>query len=193
MGRAKQVTDEQIIAAAMRCAIAIGPSMTLADVGEQVELSAATVVQRFGTKRELMRAVVKFRTARVRAVDFAGKGDPITRVIDGMCGITAWMKTKEHVANYVAVLHTDLADPESREMVCSQFQSHRHVIAAVLDEAVASGLMKPCDTLVLARLLQATVLGAQQSWAIAPQGELPDWVAQCLHRCIAPWLTDDEA
>src|SRR4051794_40616849 len=176
----------------MMCVIASGPSMTLAEVGRQVGVSAATVVQRFGTKRELMRRVIRLRTARVAAVDFVGEGDPITRLVEGLSGLTAWMETKEHVANYMAVLHSDLGDPEFRALATAQFRSHREVIAGVLHEAIAVGQMKPCDTLVVARLMETTMLGAQESWAIEPEGELSDWVARCLRRCLAPWLAADE-
>lgn len=176
----------------MRGIIERGTALTLVEIGAEVGLSAATVVQRFGTKRELMRRVIELRRQRVVAVDFRGEGDPVSRIIEGLAGLLAWMKTPEDVANVTAVLHTDVADPEFRELIDAGFRDHRIMIAATLDEGVASGQVRPCDTAVVARLLQLTVLGAQQSWAIEPCGELEEWVAQCLWSCIDPLLVANE-
>jgi AcrR family transcriptional regulator len=176
----------------MRGVVTSGTALTLAEVGAEVGLSAATVVQRFGTKRELMRRVIELRRQRVLAVDFRGEGEPVNRIINGLSGLTEWLKTPEHVANVTAVLHTDVADPEFRVLVSAGYRDQRMLIAATLDEAIAERQIKPCDTEVVARLMELTMLGAQQSWAIEPCGELADWVAHCLWACIDPLLISDE-
>ena len=188
MARTKQVSDEEVVAAALRGSLERGPALTLVEIGAEVGLSAATVVQRFGSKRELMRRAIELRRQCVRAVDFRGDGDAVSRIIEGLSGLSGWMKTPEHVANATAVLHTDVADREFRELIDAGFRDHRIMIAATLDAGVASGQLKPCDTAVVARLLQLTLLGAWQSWAIEPRGELEEWVAQCLGSCIGPLL-----
>lgn len=192
LARTKQVTDEQIIAAAVRCVVEIGPPMRLADVAERVGLSAATVVQRFGTKRNLMREVAKQRLKRVQAVDYQGPGSPVDRIVEGWTSDASWLTTREQVANYAAVRHTDLADPEFKEVIKGQFQRQRMLTVRVLEEAITEGELRPCDTEVVARLLYVTLLGAHHSWAIDPAGEFPDWVAHCLRRCLAPWMMTDE-
>lgn len=190
MARFKRVSDEQIVTVAMRCVITTGPSLTLAEVGAQVGLSAATIVQRFGSKRALMERVVEMRGRRIAAVTFEGDGPPVDRVIAGLAELTEWMETPEHVANATAVLHTEVANPELREIIDAGYRDQRATIAGVLDEAIANGQLRQCDTAAIARLMQLTVLGAQQSWAIESQGDLADWVAQCLRTCIAPWVVN---
>jgi AcrR family transcriptional regulator len=191
LARNKQVSDEDVVEAAMKGVINRGAALTLAEIGAEVDLSAATVVQRFGTKRELMRRVVELRRQRVLEVDFRGEGDPVNRIIAGLSGLLTWL-TVEQVANVSAVLHTHVADPEFRELVSSGYRDQRSMIRATLDEAIAAGQIRPCDTEVVARLMQVTVLGAQQSWAVEPSGELGDWVSSCLWTCIDPLLLNDE-
>src|SRR5215467_21081 len=56
--RARTVSDEQIIEAALRCIVREGPdALTLAGVARQAGVSAPTLVQRFGSKRGLLLAV----------------------------------------------------------------------------------------------------------------------------------------
>src|SRR5215212_6500552 len=61
--RPRTVEDSTILEAAVTVLGRIGPErLTLADVGEEAGLSAATLVQRFGSKRDLMLSVLKFAT-----------------------------------------------------------------------------------------------------------------------------------
>jgi AcrR family transcriptional regulator len=58
--RPRTVTDEAIIAAAATVIGRLGPGkLTLAGVGKEIGLSAATLVQRFGSKRGLLPAMPK--------------------------------------------------------------------------------------------------------------------------------------
>ena len=56
--RPRTVPDEQILTAAQRAMSRLGPArLTLAEVATEAGLSAATLVQRFGSKRGLMLAL----------------------------------------------------------------------------------------------------------------------------------------
>lgn len=177
----------------MDCIIKTGPSVTLAEIGAAVGLSAATVMQRFGSKRNLMRRVIELRVARGGTMSFSGEGDAVERVIDGLVRLTDWMKTPDDVANVAAALHTNVADPEFRELVYYGFHNQRRLIAQGLQNAIDAGKLKPCDTAATARLMQLTVLGAQQSWAIEPNGSLQNWITECLRICMTPLrVTDGE-
>ena len=57
--RPKTVEDSEILAAALRVVSRLGPSLTLADVGEEIGLSPATILQRFGSKRGLLLALFR--------------------------------------------------------------------------------------------------------------------------------------
>ena len=56
--RPRTVADDKIIEAAAKVIGRVGPgNLTLADVGKEAGLSAATLVQRFGSKRGLLLAM----------------------------------------------------------------------------------------------------------------------------------------
>jgi AcrR family transcriptional regulator len=187
MARQKQVSDETIIGAALHMLIVRGPSLTLAEVGDKVGLSAATVVQRFGTKQALMLEVSKLWAERAGTAPDTD-GELVDRIVAFLTHLAGWAMSPANVANVTAALHTDLADPEFREVIELGFQRQQDTLSAMLQEAIDKGEMRNCEPEGLARLLQATLMGAQQCWAIQPQGRLVEWVDLCLRTCIAPWL-----
>jgi AcrR family transcriptional regulator len=189
MSRSTQVTDEQILAAAMECIAADGPSPTLADVGARVGLSAPRIYQRFGTKRELLLRVLELWSERV-STSFAGDGEPLDRIVAGLSRMTDLMATPRNVANVTASLYIYLEDPEFREAIQVGYRGQRAAITALLNEAIARDQLKPCDTEALSRLLVLTVRGAEHAWAVEPDGELDDWVQSYVRDCLAPWLTE---
>ena len=72
--RPRQASDEAILAAAFRAIARLGPAkLTLADVAAEAGLSAAALVQRFGSKRALLLAT---------AADAAGGSDYIFPALD---------------------------------------------------------------------------------------------------------------
>ncbi len=64
MARPQQVTDTQILAAARQCFLAHGPAVAVARIAEQLGVSHAALLQRLGSKDELLR--------RAFAVDVSG-------------------------------------------------------------------------------------------------------------------------
>ena len=55
--RPRQNTDQEILAAAFRAIARLGPAkLTLADVAAEANVTAASLVQRFGSKRDLLLA-----------------------------------------------------------------------------------------------------------------------------------------
>lgn len=192
MARSRSVSDEEILLATIGLLAEMGSSVTLAHVGDRVGLSAATVVQRFGTKRKLMLEVVRLQRRQAVESPFDDGGTPVDRLVRGLTLLLDWMKTPQQVINLAAALHTDLADPEVREIVIDGFRDRRRIIAELIGEAIDQGQMKACDPLMVARLLQVTLIGAHQTWALEPEGELTEWLETCLRNCITPWLVVDD-
>lgn len=180
------MSDESIVMATLGLVAKHGTDLTLAQVGAQVGLSAATVMQRFGSKRALMLEAAKsWGHAPEKVFDRGGLvGDDLPA---GMAELAGLMTTPEQVANVTACLHIDLADPEFRVIIESEMQRQRGLVQRELDRGIAKDEIKPCDTAVVSRQLQVVGLGALQSWSIEPTGELCDWVEQCLTAALLPW------
>jgi AcrR family transcriptional regulator len=186
LARNKLTSDESIVMATLGLVAQHGPGVTLAQVGGQVGLSAATVMQRFGSKRALMLEVAKsWGHDHEKVFDRGGVvGDDLPA---GMSELAGLMSTPEEVANMTATLHIDLGDPEFREIIQSEIQRQRGLVQRELDRGIDKGEIKPCDTAILSRQLQVVGLGSLQSWSIEPTGELSDWVHQCLKTALRPW------
>ncbi|HEY7446129.1 MAG TPA: helix-turn-helix domain-containing protein [Vicinamibacterales bacterium] len=52
--RPRSVTDEDIIDAARNCLLAVGPSVTVAAIGERIGITGPAVLKRFGSKENLV-------------------------------------------------------------------------------------------------------------------------------------------
>jgi AcrR family transcriptional regulator len=58
MGRPKEVTDEQIVAAARHCFLERGAGVSAAEIARELGVSHTTLFNRFGSKEELMVAAL---------------------------------------------------------------------------------------------------------------------------------------
>ena len=168
----------------------VGPNLTLADVAKEAKVSAATLVQRFGSKRGLLLAL--FSTSP------GGVADEYTRIrqnsksalaavyATGDC-MAAMAQTPEMMANSLAFLQMDLTDPDFHSLA----QAHSHEtqlgIKALLDEAVAEGDLACRDTARLARAVQTMMGGSLLQWAIDRDGSVNDRVRGDLETLLKPW------
>jgi AcrR family transcriptional regulator len=188
--RPRTVSDSAILAAASRAVSRRGPArVTLADVGREVGLSAATLVQRFGSKRGMLLAVAQTGAqdvAREFAAARAAHRRPLAALTAGLVGLSAWAATPEMLSNYLAFLQIDLTDPEFHRHALAQARNTRTEILHLLDQAVAAGDLVPCDTARLAKTVQGAYNGALVTWAIYREGRGADWVRDELDAVLAP-------
>ncbi|HWI21346.1 MAG TPA: helix-turn-helix domain-containing protein [Baekduia sp.] len=170
MPRVRSVSDEKIVIAALSLIAKRGTAMTLAEVGDEVGLSAATVVQRFGSKRALKLEIARI-WARLPTPHFHGPGTPIERLYAGLASTLKMVQTPDHVNNMMAVLHVDLVDDAFRTIIQESLRYNREMIRGVLQEALEAGDLRSCDTHELAGQVQVVGFGALHVWAIQPDGD----------------------
>jgi AcrR family transcriptional regulator len=190
MPRPRTIDDAVLLDAAGDLLARVGPAnVTLARVGEEVGLSAATLVQRFGSKRGLLLAIAN------RAVDWSPTFDearernpsPLGALVDALCALTADVRTPEAMANSVAFLQLDLTDPEFGAITRAAMRELRALIHAQLDDAVAAGeLAGGTDTERLAAALEVTYNGALITWAIHRTGPVEAAMRSALEYALRP-------
>lgn len=189
--RPRTVSDEEIFAATARAVGRVGPTrLTLAHVAREVKLSAAALVQRFGSKRALLLAFV--RQAPAAADDCfltvrAKHASPIDALIAAATDMAEHVKSPEELANSIAFLQIDLSDPEFRAPALAQ---SRHVLAgyeALLHDAIAAGEIADCDVRRVARAIQAITGGSLINWAIRREGKVATFVRRDLETLVAPF------
>jgi len=189
--RPRETSDAEILAAAARVMQRVSPvDLTLADVAEEAGVHPATIIQRFGTKRELLLANCKAWTADVAgqfAEARAKYRSPLKTLIEHSVECTGFASTPESMANSLAYLQIDLTDPEFHTVLLAQYMTMRTETKKLLDHAVAARELKPCDTAALARLVQQVNAGAMLDWAVYRKGPLAAWTRRSVEALLAPY------
>jgi AcrR family transcriptional regulator len=189
--RPRATSDEAILAATYRIVSQRGPNLTLADVAKEAGVSPATLVQRFGSKRGLLLAF-----ASTGAV---GMGEEFERIrkkhrsavaavyalAECMAGMAV---TPETLSNSLAFLQMDLVDPEFHTHALAHSRATHVEMTRLLDEAVAAGELKPCDTRRLAHAVQALMSGSLLQWAIERDGPAAARMREDLEVLLGPRL-----
>jgi AcrR family transcriptional regulator len=188
--RPRTVDDAAILAAAAEVIGERGPAdLTLAAVGARVGLSPATLHQRFGSKRGLLLALAEtgpawaagtFRTAMQR------HPSPLRALVAALRAMTASVATPETMANQLAFLQMDLADPDFHRLALAHSRTFRSSIRALLDDAVSQGeLDRATDTSRLAEAVETVYNGALITWAIHPSGPVDRFLARQVQTLLA--------
>lgn len=189
MPRPRTISDEAILDAVLELAHRVGPAaITFATASAECGLSAATLVQRFGSKRELLLAADKRGVDLwVSALDRATAGSPLARVVEGLTLAVSPHATPERLANAVAMLQLDLADPDFHAEMLRGARAVRARIERDLDAALEAGELRPgTDVAALAKLVETTYHGALIGWAVHREGVLADWMREQLEAVLAP-------
>jgi AcrR family transcriptional regulator len=189
--RPRTVTDEKIIEAVATVIGRVGPArLTLADVGREIGLSAATLVQRYGSKRGLLLAVAR---SAVDSVDGcfdmvrAAHRSPLAAVVAAATDITRYVDTPEEIANHLAFLQMDLSDPDFHRLMVINSRKMLEGYGRLLREAVDAGELVECDTGRLARAISAVCGGSLISWAAFRQGTAVAWVRTDVDTVLDPY------
>jgi len=196
VGRPRGTEDAAILRAAAEVIGRTGPArFTLAAVAAEVGLVPATLVQRFGSKRGLLLAL-----ARQSAADADAGAGPVTGQAreqhgSALAALTALavgrlapMTTPERFANHLAFLCLDLTDPELYEPALAVHQAHGRAIAALVEEAIATGELRagtPAGPLT--RSIQTVIAGAGLTWALDREGTLPARVTAGIGAVLAAY------
>jgi AcrR family transcriptional regulator len=154
-------------------------AVTFARVAQEVGLSSASVVQRFGAKRDLLlAATVRGWRSLLDAFPEARRShaSPLDALLAVLVAMTSTVRTPEAMANSIAFLHIDLSDPEFHRHAVTGAAEMRDRIERLLAEAVAAGELAPTDTRRLATGVQNTYNGALVTWAIYREGSIGEWV-----------------
>jgi AcrR family transcriptional regulator len=188
--RPRTLSDADILAATGKAIFRLGPAkLTLSQIAREAGLSAATLVQRFGSKKALLLAMF---TASCDSIDAcfeavrAKHRSPLAALLAAATEMTRYIQTPEEMANHLAFLQMDLADPDFRRLM---LEHSTRVIAgyrALLDAAVAAGELATCDTPRLSRAVSSMSGGSLLAWAVHREGTAEDWVRMDLETLLKP-------
>ena len=189
--RPRQNTDAEILAAAFRAIARLGPGrLTLADVAEEAGVTAAALVQRFGSKRALLLACAA-DVAGGHVYIFGGLRQKHRSPIAALLGLADCMgvmgSTPDEVAHSLAFSQLDFGDAEFRAFAQAGARGMREGIRALVRDAVAARELQPVDPLRLARVLHATLNGSMLDWVIHREGDMARWIRRDLKAVMEPY------
>lgn len=194
--RPRTVDDQEILFAAHQAVVRLGPAkFTLADVAEEVGLAPATLVQRFGSKRGLLLAMVNMGGEMADACFAAVREahpSPLDALIAAATDMTRYMQTPEELANGLAFLQMDISDPEFHALAVQNSQRSLAGFRALIEDAVAAGELLPCDTAALARAVAAISAGSLIAWAIHREGTAEEWVRADFATLLDPYRPESD-
>lgn len=191
MPRPRTVTDTEILAAAAAAIAAVGPArLTLAVVADAAGLSAATLVQRFGSKRALLLHLAGHAVAQARAAGRSARAaaaSPLAAVRQVLLTVADMATTPQAMAHHLAFLQMDLTDPDFHRLARAHAREQERQVRTLLSDAVEGGELLPGDATMRARVLLAVTNGSLLRWAIMRQGGASRWLATDLDAVIATW------
>lgn len=163
MGRPREVTDEQIVAAARRCFLERGASVSAGEIARELGVSHTTLFNRFGSKEALIVAALapSDKVAWVAALEAGPDDRPIReQLVEHGKVISAYFQ-ELHAG--LSVLQAAGVKPGRRGRKGeSPAANALRALTGWLRRAQAQGRLAKCDVDTLA----ATILGALHGWAL---------------------------
>jgi AcrR family transcriptional regulator len=191
MPRPRTVADDAILEATFRVIGRLGPAnLTLAHVAKEIDLSPATLLQRFGSKRGLLLALAKSAAESVEECFSALRAEhksPLAALVAGALTMARMTTSPEELSNGLAFLQMDLSDPEFHQIALENSTRLQKGYQKLIDEAVVAGELMKCDAGQLARAVEAVSGGSIIAWAIHRKGTAAEWVAKDLETLLDPY------
>jgi len=176
-GRPRSRTDAELFAATMRAIGRDGPArLTLASVAREAGLAPSTVAERFGSKRALLLAAAEHAAGDATAgLESARRRHPEPRdaAVEWLAGATRGVRTRRALANHLAFLALDVADPQFRAAAARHAAARRAALERLLGDAA------------LARAVEVAYNGSLITWAVSGTGTLAESVRRDLRAVLS--------
>jgi AcrR family transcriptional regulator len=191
--RPRKASDEEVFAAVYRAMQRLTPAqLTLAEIAREVGVTAGALVQRFGSKRDLLlRLVAEFGDATPAMFDAlrARHPSPLAAIRAYAADMAQMGESPAALAHHLSYLQLDFTDPDFHRHARRQAVATQAALESILADAVAAGELAPAvDTQALARLLQAVAGGSLIAWGFLRDGTARDWVTRDVDALLAPWI-----
>jgi AcrR family transcriptional regulator len=189
--RPKKASDAEVFAATQRVMQQVSPGeLTLARIAEEAGVTAGALVQRFGSKRDLLLSLMEqwSGSADEQFAQLRAQHGSALATLYGYADCLAQMGgTPAELAHHLAYLQMDIADPDFHRHVKKQAIATRAAMRRLLDDAVAEGdLGAGVDTAALARQVEVTLTGSLWNWAFYQEGRASDWMRDDLDALLRP-------
>jgi AcrR family transcriptional regulator len=193
--RPRKVSDDDVFAATYRVMQRVRPGdLTLAAIGAEAGITAAALVQRFGSRQGLLRALnARFAEGgdEMYVVLRARHASPLAAIRAFAQHFAGIARTPASLAHHLAWLEMDLSDPATHAGVAKHARAARAMLEQWVREAVAAGEMRPdTDPSTVARVVHTTVAGSMMSYPFFRSGTPEAWLRADVDLVLAPYLIE---
>lgn len=191
--RPRKVSDSQLFAATHSVMSRVGPrELTLSVIAKEAGVTAAVLVQRFGSKRALLLALsAKYSDGAgefiaALAQQHASPLAALRAYADCMAGMAA---SPAALARSLAYLQIDMTDPDFRRHLVKQARATRAGLRRLIQAALEAGeLERSARPRQLARTIETVLSGSMITWGFYREGNASRWMRADLDAVLAPWL-----
>jgi AcrR family transcriptional regulator len=192
MGRPRKATDEQLLQATVAVMNRVGPGeLTLAAIAREAGVTAAVLVQRFGSKKRLLLTLAeRFSSGVGGMIDgLARRHRSPLAALRAYASCMAGIATSPAAfARNLAYLQIDLTVPEFRVHLAKQAREGRAGLGRLIRAAVRCGeLRRVRSAMRLARTVEAVVSGSLLTWAFYRDRRASRWLREDLDAVLAPY------
>ena len=194
MSRPRKVEDDAVFMAAYRVMQRLGPGeLTLNEIAAEAGLTAGALVQRFGSKRDLL-LVLSERFSSGTGEMFAqlrqGHRSPLAMLRAYSDCMAQMASSPAALARNFAYLQIDLTDPDFRRNLARSAKGTQEELQKLVREAIAAKELLPTTNVKqLARLVEAVVGGSMMAWAFHQEGTAQKSMRRDLDAVLKPYLT----
>jgi len=195
--RPRKAEDADVFAAMSRLMRRVGPDeLTLVAIAAEAGITAGALVQRFGSRRELM--LTHWRQAANPARDLAPRSgarphSPLDAVRATAAVYAKLAASPRAALRNLAYMQRDCADPVIRRHVLRHARAARAHFEQLLAESVSSGQLRPAtDVKALAQMIEIVLLGSLLSWALHREGPAATYFRRNLDAMLSPYLAEEE-
>ncbi|HEU0055287.1 MAG TPA: helix-turn-helix domain-containing protein [Longimicrobium sp.] len=198
MPRPRKASDAEVLEATHRVMRRVGPDqLTLARIAAEVGVTAGALVQRFGSRRGLMLALMAEFSGSAPAF-FARLREAHPSPLEALRAYAGWQagmaETPAALAHHLAYLQIDLTDPDFHSHLSAHARDSREELRRLVADAVAAGELAPhTEVERVARVIQSVVTGALFVWTTLREGTAAERVRGDLDAVLAPYLTSGGA
>jgi AcrR family transcriptional regulator len=191
--RPRKVSDEDVFTAAYQVMQRLGPGeLTLADIAGEAGVTAGALVQRFGSKRDLLlKLSERFSTGtgEMFAALRQAHRSPLATLrayADCMAGMAT---TPAALMRNLSYLQIDLTDEDFRKHLEKSARGTRKELQNLVRDAIAAReLMPATNARQLARTIEAVIGGSMLSWAHYQEGTAAKYIRDDLNAVLKPYL-----
>ena len=193
--RPRKASDADVFAAAVQVMGRVGPAdLTLAAIAAEAGVTAGALVQRFGSKLALLRALSKGGaedSPHIAAELRAAHDSPIAALVAYARCMAGLAPSPAALARNLAYLQIDLTDRYLYPLLLRRAYATREAYRGYLAEAIETAeVAAGTEVDGLARAVDTAVSGSLMTWAVYREGPAADWIERDVRAVLAPYLPD---